>query len=81
MFSFFKKGSAGAAGAKSSELVGRPIGRVLTKMGKVTQAQVIEALTLQKREGEKLGEILVRLGHITSEDVAAALAAQKGAGG
>jgi type IV pilus assembly protein PilB len=74
MFWFFKRGG----GAKSNELRGRPIGRVLTNMGKVTRPQVFEALTLQQREGGKLGEILVRLGHTTPEDVAAALAAQKG---
>ena len=62
----------------SDELLGRPIGRVLTKMGKVTQPQVIEALTVQKKKGGKLGEILVSLGYVTPEDVAAALAAQKG---
>jgi type IV pilus assembly protein PilB len=75
MFSFFKKGD----GEKSNELQGWPIGRVLTKMGKLTRAQVIEGLTRQKSDGAKLGEILVRLGYITTEDVDAALAAQKGA--
>jgi type IV pilus assembly protein PilB len=57
---------------------GRPIGRVLTKMGKVTRIQVMEALQLQGKQGGKLGEILVQLGYITPEDVAAALAAQSG---
>ena len=59
-------------------LWGRPIGRVLTKMGKMTQGQVMEALTLQSRDGGKLGEILVRMGYVTAADVEAALTAQRG---
>jgi hypothetical protein len=33
-----------------SQLRGRPLGRILIKMGKVTRAQVSEALELQKKE-------------------------------
>jgi type IV pilus assembly protein PilB len=55
----------------SDQFQGRPIGRVLTKMGKVTREQVVEALTEQKSRGGLLGEILVQRGYITPEDVAA----------
>ena len=61
-----------------SEFVGRPLGRVLRKMGKLTREQVVEALNLQKQRGGPLGEVLVRLGYVTPADVEAALAAQRG---
>ena len=60
------------------QLIGRPIGRVLIKMGKVTREQVIEALTYQKQRGGFLGEIMVKLGFIQPPDVLTALAAQRG---
>src|SRR5688572_30092722 len=44
------------------QLQGRPIGRVLTKMGKVNREQVVEALDFQKRKGGALGRILIDLG-------------------
>ncbi len=66
-----------------SELQGRPIGRVLTKMGKVTREQVVEALQVQKSllaKGNRspLGRILIDLGYVKEGDVSIALAAQKG---
>jgi type IV pilus assembly protein PilB len=61
-----------------SELKGRPIGRVLVKMGKVTREQVVEALTFQKAKGGVLGRILVDLGYVKEADLNLALAAQKG---
>ena len=60
------------------QLKGRQIGRVLTKMGKVTREQVVEALSFQKSKGGALGQILVELGYIKDIDVNIALAAQKG---
>jgi type IV pilus assembly protein PilB len=60
------------------QLQGRPIGRVLTKMGKVTREQVVEALDFQKRKGGALGRILIDLGYIKEVDLNTALAAQKG---
>src|SRR2546421_2304899 len=60
------------------QLQGRPIGRVLTKMGKVTREQVVEALTFQKRKGGALGRILIDLGYVKEVDLNIALAAQKG---
>jgi type IV pilus assembly protein PilB len=79
---------AGGAGAPRPEgsggmppidqLQGRPIGRVLTKMGKVTREQVVEALTFQKSKGGALGRILIDLGYIKEADLSTALAAQRG---
>jgi type IV pilus assembly protein PilB len=61
-----------------SELRGRKIGRVLTKMGKVTRDQVREALAMQEKQKRPLGQLLVELGYVTSDDVNVALAAQQG---
>ncbi|MEM8834658.1 MAG: ATPase, T2SS/T4P/T4SS family [Planctomycetota bacterium] len=58
----------------------RKLGRVLTKMGKVTREQVHEALQIQQKEGKKrkVGEILVELGYINAVDIEMALAGQAG---
>ena len=61
-----------------SEYKGRRLGRVLTKLGKVTRDQVHEALQLQKTRKEPIGKLLVGLGLITEGDVLQALAAQAG---
>ena len=60
------------------QLKGRPLGRVLTKMGKVSREQVVEALDFQKRKGGVIGRILIDLGYVKEMDVNIALAAQKG---
>jgi type IV pilus assembly protein PilB len=60
------------------QLQGRPLGRVLTKMGKINRDQVVEALTFQKQKGGQLGRILVDLGYATESDLDIALAAQRG---
>ena len=60
------------------QLKSRPIGRVLTKMGKVTRDQVVEALDFQKKKGGALGRILIDLGYVKEADLNIALAAQKG---
>jgi hypothetical protein len=60
------------------ELLGRPIGRVLTKMQRVTREQVIQALVYQKEHGGLLGEVMVKLGFIEPADVLTALAGQRG---
>ena len=54
------------------------MGRVLTKLKKVTREQVQEALQLQKTRKEPLGQLLVGLGYITDTDVLEALAGQAG---
>jgi UTP-glucose-1-phosphate uridylyltransferase len=60
------------------QLKGQLIGRVLTRMGRLTREQVVDALTIQKRERVRLGELFVRLGHVTPRDIELALAAQSG---
>ena len=57
---------------------GRRLGRVLTKLRKVTRDQVHEALQLQKTRKEPVGQLLVSLGYIGDADVLTALAGQAG---
>jgi len=61
-----------------AELKGRKLGRVLTKLGKVSREQVHEALTVQKTRKLKLGELLAELNYCTLTDVAEGLAGQAG---
>ncbi|MFI5381573.1 MAG: ATPase, T2SS/T4P/T4SS family [Tepidisphaerales bacterium] len=60
------------------QLQGRPVGRILTKMGRINRDQLVEALSFQKSKGGSLGRILVDLGYIKESDLNLALAAQKG---
>jgi len=60
------------------QLQGRPLGRVLTKMGRVSREQVVEALNFQKSKGGALGRILIDLAYIKEADLNTALAAQRG---
>lgn len=57
---------------------GRPLGRILIKMNKVSRQQVHEALAVQKAKRGPIGQILIDLGHITDADLQLALAAQIG---
>ena len=61
-----------------AELRGRPLGRILIKMGKVTRVQVSEALDVQSKKRGPIGQILIELGYVSSQDVNRALAAQAG---
>ena len=61
-----------------AELKGRKIGRVLTKLGRVTRERVHEALAIQKTRKVPLGQLLVELGYCTQRDVQEALAGQAG---
>ncbi len=60
------------------ELHNRPLGRVLTKLGKVSDENVVEALNTQKRDGGRVGEILVGMGYVNDQDIQIALAFQQG---
>ena len=62
------------------QLKGRPLGRVLIKMGKLTREKVHEALKIQKDSAERIpvGQVLVNLGHVTNADLNLALAFQLG---
>ena len=61
-----------------SELKGRRLGRILTKMGLVTRQQVHEGLALQQQQRRPIGQLLIELGYVTERDVNTALAAQQG---
>ncbi len=61
-----------------TELKGRKLGRVLTKLGKVTREQVHEALAVQKTRKEPVGKLLVELGYCSERDLTEALAGQAG---
>lgn len=54
------------------------IGYFLIKTGKINEAQLFEALSIQQREKGLLGNILVRLGYCSEDDIAKALAAKTG---
>ncbi len=62
----------------ATTLKGQRIGRILTKLGKVTREQVHEALQLQSQRRLPLGQLLVELGYVTDVDINAGLAAQAG---
>ena len=64
--------------ANIEELKGRPLGRVLVKMGIITRDQVHEALEVQKKRGGPIGQILVDLGHIDEKARTLSLAYQAG---
>jgi type IV pilus assembly protein PilB len=61
-----------------SQLKGRPLGRVLVKMGKVTRDQVHEALDIQKEKHGPIGRILVDLGYVEEKVLQMALGFQAG---
>ncbi len=61
-----------------AELKGRKLGRVLTKLGKVSREQVHEALEIQKTRKVRIGQLLIELGFCNQADVSAALAGQAG---
>ena len=62
------------------QLKGRPIGRVLIKMRKITREQVHKALSVQKETARSvpLGQVLIELGYISAKDLNLALAFQLG---
>ena len=65
------------------QLKGRPLGRVLIKMGRLTREQVHRGLDIQADQKKKgihtpIGQILVEMGLISEKDRNLALAAQMG---
>ena len=70
--------STAPAAVPSKGYRGRPLGRILIKMGKVNRKQVHEALAVQKAKRGPLGQILIDLGYIQAPDLQLALAAQIG---
>ncbi len=62
------------------QLRGRPLGRILMKMGVLSREKVHECLTVQKQRGGgvRIGEIFLELGVIDETQLQVALAAQRG---
>jgi len=62
------------------QLRGRPIGRILMKMGLLSREKVHECLEIQKKRGGgiRLGQILMELGLVDEPRLQIALAAQRG---
>jgi type IV pilus assembly protein PilB len=52
------------------------LGELLLKEGIITQAQLDQAISVQRQEGGRLGEIMVRLGILKEEQAVAALGKQ-----
>ncbi len=62
------------------QLRGRPLGRILMKMGVLSRDKVHECLNIQKQRGGtvRIGEIFVELGLVDETQLQAALAAKRG---
>ncbi len=62
------------------QLRGRPLGRILMKMGVLSREKVHECLTIQKQRGGtvRIGEIFVELGLVDETQLQVALAAKRG---
>lgn len=71
-------GRRGGRGGGNDELKGRPLGRILIKMGKLNRGQVGEALDLQKERDRPIGQVLISLGYVNESDIHSALTAQEG---
>jgi len=54
------------------------LGQILISSGMITEEQLNQALTLQKRSGGRLGNNLVKLGHITEDKLVTFLSKQYG---
>jgi len=65
-----------------SQLKNRKLGRILTKLGKVTREQVHAALEVRTNNPanakKKIGEVMLEMGLVTAQDIAVALAGQRG---
>jgi len=61
-----------------SELISKPIGFILIKMGLAIDKDIEEALIIQQEKGGKIGEILIKQGIIKEEELSFALAIQFG---
>jgi predicted nucleic acid-binding protein len=56
----------------------RPLGRVLVDRGVLVEAELEEALHVQRESGRRLGEILVERGYVTAQALVSAVIAQHG---
>lgn len=60
------------------KVINKKLGELLMDAGLITQAQLDQALELQKDKGGLIGEILVQLKFTSEEDIAKTLTAQYG---
>lgn len=67
-----------ADAAALSGLRGRPLGRILLRMNRVTERQIVEALERQRERPLGIGQTLVNLGYVQEADVQIALDIQAG---
>jgi hypothetical protein len=56
----------------------RPLGRVLVDRGALAEAELEEALQVQRDSGRRLGEILVERGYVTAQALVSAVIEQHG---
>ena len=56
----------------------RHLGQILKELGQLSDAELAEALKIQKEKGGRLGEVLVGQGVVSAQDVARSLALQFG---
>ena len=56
----------------------RPLGRVLVDRGAIAEAELEEALHVQRESGRRLGEILVERGYVTAQALVSAVIEQHG---
>ena len=71
--------TAAAAPAGPSEIEPwRPLGRVLVARGAIAEAELEEALHVQRETGRRLGEILVERGYVTAQALVSAVIDQHG---
>lgn len=62
----------------SRRIITKTIGQLLLERGIIKQAQLDEALKIQKEKGGLLGQILASLGYVTEEQIAQAITIQYG---
>ena len=59
-------------------VITKTIGQLLLEKGAIKQAQLDEALKIQKEKGGLLGQVLAGLGYVTEEQIAQAITVQYG---
>ncbi|MDD5270283.1 MAG: hypothetical protein PHE80_03735 [Candidatus Omnitrophica bacterium] len=64
--------------ASARRVITKTIGQLLLEKGVIKQAQLDEALKVQKEKGGLLGQILASLGYVTEEQIAQAITVQYG---
>jgi len=66
--------------AEQQKNVRIPIGQILIKNRMLNEAQLEQAVELQKRRGMRMGEVLIETGLVTTEDIEKALSEQRQSG-